>query len=159
VCERDGSYHQGTVWPWLIGPFVEALVRVRGQSDETKREAQARFGQPLRDVRGRVRKMKGTFSGGTMASILATFEAMKADPSLASRMTDPFLLSPERLAALTDTLQLTLNRELDYAIDGAVYERLQTAMEEVAASVKKQVQTQLEQKLPELIEQTLRKEN
>ena len=68
-------------------------------------------------------------------------------------------LSPERLAELTDTLQLTLNRELDYAIDGAVYERLQTAMEEVAASVKKQVQTQLEQKLPDLIEQTLRKEN
>jgi hypothetical protein len=68
-------------------------------------------------------------------------------------------LTPERLAALTDTLQLTLNRELDYAIDGAVYERLQTAMEEVASSVKKQVQTRLEQKLPELIEQSLRKEN
>lgn len=68
-------------------------------------------------------------------------------------------LTPERLAALTDTLQLTLNRELDYAIDGAVYERLQTAMEEVAASVKRQVQAQLEQKLPELIEQTLRNEN
>jgi hypothetical protein len=68
-------------------------------------------------------------------------------------------LSPERLAVLTDTLQLTLNRELDYAIDGAVYEWLRAAMEEVAASVKKQVQTQLEQKLPELIEQTLRKEN
>ncbi len=68
-------------------------------------------------------------------------------------------LSPERLTELTDTLQLTLTRELDYAIDGAVYEWLRAAMEEVAASVKKQVQTQLEQKLPELIEQTLRKEN
>lgn len=61
-------------------------------------EAQARFGQPLRDVRGRVRKMKGTFSGGTMASMLATLDAVKRDPALASRMTDPFLLSPERLA-------------------------------------------------------------
>jgi len=68
-------------------------------------------------------------------------------------------LSAEHLAELTDTLQLTLNRELDYAIDGAVYERLQTAMEEVAASVKAQLHAQLEQKLPELIEQTLRKEN
>ncbi|HEY7220440.1 MAG TPA: amylo-alpha-1,6-glucosidase [Candidatus Binatia bacterium] len=29
VRERDGAYHQGTVWPWLIGPFVEAWVRVR----------------------------------------------------------------------------------------------------------------------------------
>lgn len=63
-----------------------------------QQEAKTRFGQPLRDVRGRVRKMKGTFSGGTMASMLATFEAIKRDPSLAARMTDPFLLSPERLA-------------------------------------------------------------
>ena len=30
VRERDGAYHQGTVWPWLIGPFVEAWLRVRG---------------------------------------------------------------------------------------------------------------------------------
>jgi hypothetical protein len=67
-------------------------------------------------------------------------------------------LTPERLVELADTLQLTLSRELDYAIDGAVYERLQNAMEEVAASVKRKVQAQLEQKLPELIEQTLGKE-
>jgi predicted glycogen debranching enzyme len=26
--ERDAAYHQGTVWPWLIGPYVEAAVRV-----------------------------------------------------------------------------------------------------------------------------------
>jgi len=63
-----------------------------------QQEAKARFGQPLRDVRGRVRKMKGTFSGGTMASMLATLEAVKREPSLAARMMDPFLLSPERLA-------------------------------------------------------------
>lgn len=25
--ERDAAYHQGTVWPWLIGPWVDALVR------------------------------------------------------------------------------------------------------------------------------------
>ncbi len=61
-----------------------------------QQEAKARFGGPLCDVRGRVRKMKGTFSGGTMASMLATLEAVKREPSLAARMTDPFLLSPER---------------------------------------------------------------
>lgn len=27
---RDGSYHQGTVWSWLVGPFVTALITVRG---------------------------------------------------------------------------------------------------------------------------------
>ncbi|MFN2459148.1 MAG: amylo-alpha-1,6-glucosidase [Candidatus Velthaea sp.] len=28
--ERDAAYHQGTVWPWLIGPFVRAHLRVYG---------------------------------------------------------------------------------------------------------------------------------
>lgn len=27
---RDSAYHQGTVWGWLLGPFVTALVRERG---------------------------------------------------------------------------------------------------------------------------------
>ncbi len=30
--ERDGAYHQGTVWAWLIGPFVEAHYRVYGDA-------------------------------------------------------------------------------------------------------------------------------
>jgi glycogen debranching enzyme len=25
--ERDAAYHQGTVWPWLLGPYVDASVR------------------------------------------------------------------------------------------------------------------------------------
>ncbi len=45
--ERDGAYHQGTVWPWLIGPFVEAWVRVRGGGAEARREARTRFLAPL----------------------------------------------------------------------------------------------------------------
>ncbi len=45
--ERDEAYHQGTVWPWLIGPFVEAWVRVRGSTTEAKREARERFLTPL----------------------------------------------------------------------------------------------------------------
>lgn len=28
---RDGAYHQGTVWSWLLGPFITALVRYRGE--------------------------------------------------------------------------------------------------------------------------------
>jgi len=47
VRERDGAYHQGTVWPWLIGPFVEAWVRVRGNSNEAKREARRKFLAPI----------------------------------------------------------------------------------------------------------------
>jgi len=47
VRERDSAYHQGTVWPWLLGPFVEAWLRVRGHTTEAKREARARFLAPL----------------------------------------------------------------------------------------------------------------
>jgi predicted glycogen debranching enzyme len=47
VRERDGAYHQGTVWPWLLGPFVEAWVRVRGNSTKAKCEARTRFLTPL----------------------------------------------------------------------------------------------------------------
>lgn len=45
--ERDAAYHQGTVWPWLIGPFVEAWVRVRGNTAAALREARQRFLTPL----------------------------------------------------------------------------------------------------------------
>ena len=47
VRERDGAYHQGTVWPWLMGGFVEAWVRVRGGTTDAKREARQRFLTPL----------------------------------------------------------------------------------------------------------------
>jgi predicted glycogen debranching enzyme len=49
VWHRDSSYHQGTVWPWLIGPFVEAWVRVRGNSPEVKKLARQQFMEPLRN--------------------------------------------------------------------------------------------------------------
>ncbi len=45
--ERDSRYHQGTVWPWLMGPFVEAWIRVRGSTDEARAEARRKFVVPL----------------------------------------------------------------------------------------------------------------
>ncbi len=47
VRERDLAYHQGTAWPWLLGPFAEAWLRVRGSSEDAKREARQRFLLPL----------------------------------------------------------------------------------------------------------------
>ncbi|MFT4064579.1 amylo-alpha-1,6-glucosidase [Paraburkholderia sp.] len=44
---RDGAYHQGTVWLWLIGPFVEAWLRTHGASAENRAQARARFLDPL----------------------------------------------------------------------------------------------------------------
>jgi predicted glycogen debranching enzyme len=45
---RDGAYHQGTVWPFLLGPFVEAWVRTHGNDTTARAEAAARFLPPLR---------------------------------------------------------------------------------------------------------------
>jgi len=44
--ERDAAYHQGTVWPWLAGAFVEAWVRVRGETPEMKAKARELFLAP-----------------------------------------------------------------------------------------------------------------
>ncbi len=46
--QRDGTYHQGTVWPYLAGAFVDAWVRVRGGTPEAREEARRRFADPLR---------------------------------------------------------------------------------------------------------------
>ena len=32
VFKRDGAYHQGTVWSWLLGPFVESGMKILGDS-------------------------------------------------------------------------------------------------------------------------------
>jgi glycogen debranching enzyme len=45
--QRDAAYHQGTVWPWLVGPFVDAWVAVRGATPDSVVEARRRFLDPL----------------------------------------------------------------------------------------------------------------
>ena len=57
-------------------------------------EMKARFGQPASRVRGRVRKMKGTFSGGTAASLKATLAAAASEPGVLDLLRDPFALTP-----------------------------------------------------------------
>jgi predicted glycogen debranching enzyme len=47
VAARDSAYHQGTVWPWLLGAFVDAWVRTRGNTDDARADARRRFLDPL----------------------------------------------------------------------------------------------------------------
>lgn len=47
MAQRDGAYHQGTVWAWLMGPFAEAWVKVHGRKPATMTEARRRFLAPL----------------------------------------------------------------------------------------------------------------
>lgn len=56
--------------------------------------AKAKFGEPAPRVKGRVRKMQGTFSGGTFASGKATAAAAAKNPSVFKILLDPFALTP-----------------------------------------------------------------
>jgi predicted glycogen debranching enzyme len=46
--QRDGSYHQGTVWAWLAGPFMTAYVKVNGGT-RTAREQVAKWLKPFNE--------------------------------------------------------------------------------------------------------------
>jgi predicted glycogen debranching enzyme len=48
VEDRDSAYHQGTVWPWLMGPFITAYLRVHRRSFEA-----------MKNVRGWLRGFEG----------------------------------------------------------------------------------------------------
>jgi glycogen debranching enzyme len=45
---RDGAYHQGTVWPWLMGPFITAFIKVNGGSQAARQQAETWL-SPLKD--------------------------------------------------------------------------------------------------------------
>ncbi|BDI60068.1 saccharopine dehydrogenase family protein [Qipengyuania nanhaisediminis] len=60
----------------------------------TQKAAKERFGAPAKRIRGRVRAMQGTFSGGTAASLGATMKAAAKNPRLINVLRDPFALAP-----------------------------------------------------------------
>ena len=45
---RDSAYHQGTVWPWLLGPFLSAYVNVNGGTAKARMQA-AKWLEPFRN--------------------------------------------------------------------------------------------------------------
>lgn len=48
IRERDAAYHNGTVWPWLLGPFAEGVMRADDFSPASRGEAR-RLLRPLLD--------------------------------------------------------------------------------------------------------------
>ncbi len=60
----------------------------------TQKAAKERFGKPAKRIRGRVRAMAGTFSGGTAASLGATMKAAAKKPAIINILRDPFALAP-----------------------------------------------------------------
>jgi short subunit dehydrogenase-like uncharacterized protein len=60
-----------------------------------QREARQAFGQPCFDVRLRIKGMKGSASGGTIATALNMAKQLKADPAVKKVMANPYALCPE----------------------------------------------------------------
>jgi len=59
-----------------------------------QQHAQAKYGAPCPRVRGRVRAMQGTFSGGTAASFMETMKRAGQQPEILSWLKNPFSLVP-----------------------------------------------------------------
>ena len=60
-----------------------------------QKHAMAEHGGVCSKIRGRVRKMKGTFSGGTAASFFATMKRAGQEPEVLNWLKDPFSLTPD----------------------------------------------------------------
>ena len=60
----------------------------------TQKVCVERYGKPAPRIRGRVRAMAGTFSGGTAASLGATMKAAARNPAIIAKLTNPFALTP-----------------------------------------------------------------
>ncbi len=97
VMSRDSAYHQGTVWPWLMGPFITAYVKVG--TDEGAREQAGRwldgFREHLREAGlGQVSEVADGDPphrpGGCIAQAWSVAELLRA------AVEDVYLAQPER---------------------------------------------------------------
>jgi predicted glycogen debranching enzyme len=47
---KDIAYHNGTVWPWLLGPFIKAFLKVRNYDYSSRKYAYNNFLKPMFEV-------------------------------------------------------------------------------------------------------------
>jgi predicted glycogen debranching enzyme len=85
---RDRAYHQGTVWPWLIGPFVGAYLTAFGRTPETVARCEAAL-RPLRERLEETGMLPEVFDGdaphrwgGTPAQAWSVAEVLRASALL-----------------------------------------------------------------------------
>ena len=64
VVERDSAYHQGMVWPWLLGPYIRAYLRAFGNS-----------AQNLSHCRSLLRRLEEHLSEACLGTVSEIFEA------------------------------------------------------------------------------------
>jgi len=85
--EKDQAYHQGTVWPWLMGPFVAALAQVRRDMGW----ADAQIGD---ETRGLITPLVEALAGVPEGSLPEVYDGGENDPALKAFSLD----NPEGLA-------------------------------------------------------------
>ncbi len=61
---RDAAYHQGTVWPWLMGPYIDALISIKGRSKAVRSEARELL-QPLLSLAAGTGTLPEVFDGNS----------------------------------------------------------------------------------------------
>jgi glycogen debranching enzyme len=44
---KDMAYHNGTIWPWLIGPFIKAFLKIKKYNPESRKFAYNNFIKPM----------------------------------------------------------------------------------------------------------------
>ncbi|MEM4258649.1 MAG: amylo-alpha-1,6-glucosidase [Candidatus Thermoplasmatota archaeon] len=49
---KDLAYHNGTVWPWLLGPFITAYIKINHRSHQARLQAYHEFLEPMLDIFG-----------------------------------------------------------------------------------------------------------
>jgi len=61
--QRDSAYHQGTVWPWLMGPYLSLLMRVNRYTKKSAREVQEQLMPLLKETRGGMGTVAEVYDG------------------------------------------------------------------------------------------------
>jgi len=49
---KDIAYHNGTVWPWLLGPFITAFLKIKNHNEKWRKFAYRKYIKPLIDLYG-----------------------------------------------------------------------------------------------------------
>lgn len=101
--ERDGAYHNGTVWPWLLGPFCEAYLRVNDFSADAKRRVRGWL-TPLVDET--LASAKSARSG-VVLPVRQVAEVYDADDGATPRRPDGCMAQAWSAAELLRVLQMT----------------------------------------------------
>lgn len=75
MTSRDGAYHNGTVWPWLIGAYAEAVLRSDDFSASAREEAASALAPLLATLGPNADPAAGASSAGCLGQIAEVYDA------------------------------------------------------------------------------------